>query len=392
MTDIVIVGAARTAIGSFGGTLASVPAPVLGSIAARAALERAGTGGDTVDEAFFGNVLQAGLGQNVARQVALGADLPVAAPVSTVNMVCGSGLMSVILAARAIRAGDAEVVLAGGTENMSAAPHLLDGARWGYRMGDGSLVDVMVRDGLWDAFNDYHMGITAENIAEKYGITREEQDVVALESQRRAADALSSGAFQDEIVPATVNRRKREVVFDTDEYPRLDASAEGLANLRPAFKPDGTVTAGNASGINDAAAALVVMHAERAQALGLLPLARIRGCAAAGVEPAVMGLGPVPATRKALAQAGLTIADLDLIEANEAFAAQYIAVGRELGFDPEKTNVNGGAIALGHPIGASGARILVTLLYALKARGKSLGLATLCVGGGQGVAVIVERL
>jgi len=392
MSNIVIVSAVRTPIGSFGGSLAPVSAPQLGTIVAQEAIKRAGISADVVEEAILGHVLQAGLGQNTARQVVIGAGLPEATPATAINVVCGSGLKSVAMAAQMIKAGDAETVLAGGMENMSASPYILDKARWGYRMGDGKIVDIMVNDGLSCAFNKYHMGITAENVAERYKISREEQDAIALRSQQRAVEAIKNGAFKKEIVPVTIKQRKGEVVFDTDEYPRADASAEGFAKLRPAFKPDGSVTAGNASGINDGAAALIVMSEEKARQLGLKPLARIRGYATGGVDPAYMGIGPVPSTRKALEKAGLKVADLDLIEANEAFAAQFAAVGKELGFDPEKTNVNGGAIALGHPIGASGARILVTLLHALEARNKTLGLATLCVGGGQGVSVIVERI
>lgn len=392
MNDIVIVSAVRTAIGSFGGSLAGVSAPELGAIVAKEAIVRAGITSDAVNDVVLGNVLQAGLGQNPARQAAIRAGIPEAVPATSINVVCGSGLKSVIMAAQSIAAGDADVVLAGGMENMSAAPYLLDKARWGYRMGNGTLTDSVVHDGLSCAFNQYHMGITAENVAQRYGISRQEQDEVALRSQQRAVAATESGAFAGEIVPVTVMQRKKEVVFDCDEYPRADASAEALAKLRPAFAKEGTVTAGNASGINDGAAALIVMSAQKAKLLGLTPLARIRGYATAGVDPSVMGIGPVPSTIKALEKARLGVKDLDLIEANEAFAAQFIAVGRELCFDMEKTNVNGGAIALGHPIGASGARILVSLLHALRARDKTFGLATLCVGGGQGVSVVVERL
>ncbi len=392
MGHAVIVSAVRTAIGSFNGSLASVAAPQLGAIAAKEAIARAGISADVIEEAVLGNVLQAGLGQNTARQVVLGAGLPDTTPATTINIVCGSGLKSVAFAAQMIAAGDVSTVLAGGMENMSAAPYILDKARWGYRMGDGKLMDIMVNDGLFCAFNKYHMGITAENVAERYKISRTEQDEIALRSQQRAIAAINAGAFKKEIVPVTIKGRKGDVIFDTDEYPRADATAESFAKLKPAFKPDGSVTAGNASGINDGAAALIIMSEEKAKALGLKPLARIRSYAAGGVDPAFMGMGPVPSTQKALKKAGLTVKDLDLIEANEAFAAQFGAVGKELGFDLEKTNVNGGAIALGHPIGASGARILVTLLHALEARNKTLGLATLCVGGGQGVSVIVERI
>ncbi|MBK5145687.1 acetyl-CoA C-acetyltransferase [Budviciaceae bacterium BWR-B9] len=392
MSDIVIVNASRTAIGSFGGALASVPAPELGTLVAKDVIKRAGIDASDIDEVILGNVLQSGLGQNPARQAALNAGIPERVPATTINVVCGSGLKSVIMAAQMIAAGDAQTVLAGGMENMSAAPYLLDKARWGYRMGNGTLVDTVVHDGLSCAFNQYHMGMTAENIAGRYQISRTEQDEVALRSQQRAVAAINSGAFSKEITPVTIRQKKSEILFDQDEYPRADASAEALAKLRPAFKPDGSVTAGNASGINDGAAALIVMSAEKAKALGLKPMARIRGYGSGGVDPAFMGMGPVPATLRALEKARLSISDIDLIEANEAFAAQFIAVGRELCFDAEKTNVNGGAIALGHPIGASGARILVTLLHALQAQDKTFGLATLCVGGGQGVSVIVERI
>ena len=392
MNDIVIVSAVRTAIGSFGGSLAKVSAPELGAVVAKEAIIRAGITADLINDVVFGNVLQAGLGQNPARQAAIRAGVPDRIPATSINVVCGSGLKSLILAAQSIRAGDSDVVLAGGMENMSSAPYLIDKARWGYRMGDGTLIDSVVHDGLSCAFNHYHMGITAENIAQRFGITRQEQDEVALRSQQRAAAAARSGAFAAEIVPVAVLQRKKEEVFDRDEYPRADSSAEILQALRPAFSSQGTVTAGNASGINDGAAAFVVMSAQKAQALGLKPLARIRGYATIGVDPSVMGIGPVTSTRKALSIAGMSVSDLDLIEANEAFAAQFIAVGRELKLDMDKTNVNGGAIALGHPIGASGARILVTLLYALLARDKTIGLATLCVGGGQGLSVVIERI
>ncbi len=392
MTDIVIVSAVRTAIGSFGGSLASVAAPQLGTLVAKEAIVRAGIDAGIIDEVVFGNVLQTGLGQNPARQVAINAGLTQATPATTINVVCGSGLKSVIFAAQMIGSGDVDIVLAGGMENMSAVPYLLDKARWGYRMGDGKIVDTVVHDGLSCAFNHYHMGITAENIAERYGIDRLQQDEVAALSQQRAASAIGRGAFQREILPVTIQHKKGEIIFAEDEYVRPDTSVTSLGRLRPAFKPDGTVTAGNASGVNDGAAALMVMSASRASQLGLKPMARIRGYATCGVDPAYMGMGPVPATRKALENAKLSMADIELIEANEAFAAQFIAVGRELGFDAEKTNVNGGAIALGHPIGASGARILVSLLHALESRDKSLGLATLCVGGGQGVTVVVERM
>ncbi|HWR41365.1 MAG TPA: acetyl-CoA C-acetyltransferase [Patescibacteria group bacterium] len=392
MQDIIIAAAVRTAIGNFNGALAPLTAVELGALVIREALQRAGVAADQVDEVIMGNVLQAGLGQNPARQAAIKAGVPVEVPSLTVNKVCGSGLRAVNMAAQSILAGDADIVVAGGMESMSNAPYVLDAkARWGYRMGHSQLTDVMIQDGLWCAFNDYHMGITAENVAAQCNISREDQDRLALESQKKAVQATASGAFQKEIVPVVIKGKKGDVTVDKDEYPKADASEAGLAGLRPAFKKDGTVTAGNASGLNDGGAALVVMSAAKAQELGVKPLARIRAYASGGVDPAVMGLGPVPATRKALQKAGLAVADLDLIEANEAFAAQFLAVGRELGFDAAKVNVNGGAIALGHPIGASGARILVTLLHALEARNAKTGLATLCIGGGQGVATIVER-
>lgn len=392
MNNVVIVSAVRTAIGNFNGTLAGVSAVELGATAIKAALERAGTEGSIVDEVIMGNVLQAGLGQNPARQSALKGGIPDSVCSYTVNKVCGSGLKSVALAAQAILAGDAETVVAGGMENMSLAPFLLDKARSGYRLGDGKLADVILRDGLMCATHGYHMGITAENVARKYGITREMQDELALASQQKAVAAIERGAFRQEIVPVTIKNRKGDITFDTDEYPKAGTTAEGLAKLRPAFDPEGSVTAGNASGINDGAAALVVMSEAKAKSLGLKPLARIRGYASGGVDPAFMGMGPVPATQNALKKTGLQLSDVDLIEANEAFAAQFLAVGKELGFNPEKVNVNGGAIALGHPIGASGARILVTLLHSLAAQDKTLGLATLCIGGGQGIAMVVERL
>ncbi|ACS85180.1 acetyl-CoA C-acetyltransferase [Musicola paradisiaca] len=392
MTSIVIVSAVRTAVGKFGGSLSALAAPKLGALVMEESLARAGVDADVVDEVVFGNVLQAGLGQNPARQAMLLAGLPDTTPASSLNIVCGSGLKSVIAAAQAIAAGDAETVLAGGMENMSAAPYLLDKARWGLRMGDQRITDSMVNDGLFCAINRYHMGMTAENVARRCGVSRQDQDEIALLSQRRAAEAQAQGAFQREILPVMLRSKNGDRQFDADEHLRPDATLEGLAKLKPAFDAVGSVTAGNASGINDGAAALLVMSETRARSLGVQPLARIRGYSTCGVDPAMMGIGPVPATRRALHAAGLTVADLDLIEANEAFAAQYIAVARELRLDMEKTNVNGGAIALGHPIGASGARILVTLLHALAARDKTLGLATLCVGGGQGVALVVERM
>ncbi|MCW8113212.1 acetyl-CoA C-acetyltransferase [Yersinia intermedia] len=393
MDNIVIVSAVRTAIGSFNGALAPVSAVDLGSIVLREAMARAGISGDNVDEVILGNVLQAGLGQNPARQALLKSGIPDTVSAYTVNKVCGSGLKSVALAAQAILAGDAQTIIAGGMENMSQAPYLMDSkARWGYRLGDGQLFDVILKDGLMCATHDYHMGITAENVAKEYGISREAQDALALASQQKAVAAISSGAFAQEIVPVTVKNRKGDITVNTDEFPKAGTTAEGLAKLRPAFSKDGTVTAGNASGINDGAAALVVMSESHARQLGLTPLARIRGYASGGVAPALMGMGPVPATLNVLKKTGLALSDIDLIEANEAFAAQFLAVGKTLGFDAEKVNVYGGAIALGHPIGASGARILVTLLHALQARNKTLGLATLCIGGGQGTAMIIERL
>jgi acetyl-CoA C-acetyltransferase len=392
MREVVIASAVRTPVGSFNGSLKSLSAPELGAIALNAALERAGVKGETVDEVILGNVLQAGLGQNPARQAAVKSGIPVEVPSYTINKVCGSGLKAVNIAAQSIRCGDADILLAGGMESMTNAPYVLENkARWGYRMGNSKVIDVMIQDGLWCAFNDYHMGITAENVAAKFGITREMQDQLALESQQKAVKAIESGAFKQEIIPITIKGKKSNTIFDKDEYPKAGTTMQTLAGLRPAFKKDGTVTAGNASGINDGAAAFVVMSADKAKELGIKPLARILSYASGGVDPSIMGIGPVSSTRKALAKAGLTIADIDLIEANEAFAAQFLAVGKELGFPKEKVNVNGGAIALGHPIGASGARILVTLLHAMQARGAKRGLATLCIGGGQGVTTIVER-
>ncbi|ENH3197739.1 acetyl-CoA C-acetyltransferase [Citrobacter braakii] len=393
MKNCVIVSAARTAIGSFNGALATTGAVELGSIVIRAALERAHLDPQRVDEVIMGNVLQSGLGQNPARQALLKSGLSDTVCGFTVNKVCGSGLKSVALAALAIKAGQAQAIVAGGMENMSLAPYLLDAkARWGYRLGDGQLSDVILRDGLICAEHGYHMGITAENVAKEYGISREMQDELALQSQRKAVAAIESGAFEAEIVPVSVSSRKKTIIVERDEFPKADSTAEGLAALRPAFDKAGTVTAGNASGINDGAAALVIMEESAALEAGLKPLARIKAWASGGVAPAMMGMGPVPATLKALQLSGLQLSDIDLIEANEAFAAQFLAVGKTLGFDPQKVNVNGGAIALGHPIGASGARILVTLLHALQARDQTLGLATLCIGGGQGIAMIVERM
>ena len=393
MKEVVIVSAVRTPVGSFNGGLASFSAADLGAMTIAEAVKRAQVQADQVDEVIFGNVLQAGLGQNVARQCAIKAGIPDVVPSFTVNKVCGSGLKTVNLAVQAIVADDAEIVVAGGTESMSQAPYLLDSkARWGYRMGNGKVVDAMIQDGLWCAFNDYHMGITAENVAAKFNVTREEQDLLAFESQTKAVKAIDGGCFKKEILPVVIKGKKGDVVFDTDEYPKRDAALDKLAGLKPAFKKDGSVTAGNASGINDGSAALVLMSAEKAKALGLKPLARILGYGSGGVDPSIMGMGPVPATRKALAKAGLKVADLDLIEANEAFAAQFLAVGKELGWAKDKVNVHGGAIAIGHPIGASGARILVTLIHALQQHDKKIGLATLCIGGGQGCATIIERL
>lgn len=393
MREVVIVSAVRTAIGKFDGALASLSAVDLGSIVVKEALRRANIDPQLVEEVILGNVLQAGLGQNPARQAAIKGGIPVEVPSFTVNKVCGSGLKSVEIATQVIMAGDADIVVAGGMESMSNAPYATSAkARWGLRMGDAKLIDIMVNDGLWCAFNDHHMGITAEKVAEQFNITRQEQDQTAYKSQVKAVAAIEKGAFKDEIVPIAIKNKKGEIVVDTDEFPRKDITLEGLAALKPAFKKDGTVTAGNASGINDGAAALVLMSAEKARELGIKPLAKIVAYASAGVDPSIMGIGPVPATRKALAKANLEIKDMDLIEANEAFAAQWCAVGKELGFDLAKVNVNGGAIALGHPIGASGARILVTLLHALQAGNLKRGLATLCIGGGQGTATIVEML
>jgi len=391
MRDVVIVSAVRTAIGSFMGTLSSTPSTELGALVIKEAVNRAGITGEQVDEVIMGNVLQAGLGQGPARQAALKAGLPIETTSIAVNKLCGSGLKAVHLGMQAIQTGDAEIVVAGGMENMSLAPHLLKGARDGLRMGDGKLSDSMLEDGLLCAVNSYHMGVTAENIAEQYSLTREEQDEFSAWSQQKAESAINEGRFADEIVPVVIPQRKGEpIVFDTDEFPRAGVTAEKLAKLKPAFKKDGTVTAGNASGINDGAAALVLMSREKAEELGIKPMAVIRGNGAAGVDPRIMGIGPIPATKKALEKAGLSMEDIDLVEANEAFAAQSLAVGRDLEIPREKLNVNGGAVALGHPIGASGARVLVTLLHEMKRRGSQYGLATLCIGGGQGVATIVE--
>jgi len=392
MREVVIVSAVRTPIGSFGGTLKDTSARTLGAIAVKAAIEKAGIDPASVDEVLMGSVLQGGLGQNIARQVALDAGLPIEVPAMTINKVCGSGLRVVGLAAQMIKAGDADIIVAGGTENMSMSPYVAPKARWGARMGDVKIIDMMVHDGLTDAFSGVHMGITAENICEQWGLTREELDAFAAGSQQKAEAAIASGAFKDEIVPVVIPQRKGDpIVFDTDEYPKAGVTAAGLAKLSPAFKKDGMVTAANASGINDAAAAVIVMSKEKADELGLKPLCTIKSYASAGVDPQIMGIGPVPSTKKALAKAGLTIEDMDLIEANEAFAAQSLAVGKDLGIDPAKLNINGGAIALGHPIGASGTRILVSLIHAMQKQDAKYGLATLCIGGGQGTALIVEK-
>ncbi|CAB5172630.1 acetyl-CoA acetyltransferase [Burkholderia cenocepacia] len=392
MTDVVIVSAARTAVGKFGGSLAKIAAPELGATVIRAVLERAGVKPEQVSEVIMGQVLTAGSGQNPARQSLIKAGLPNAVPGMTINKVCGSGLKAVMLAANAIVAGDAEIVIAGGQENMSASPHVLPGSRDGFRMGDAKLVDTMIVDGLWDVYNQYHMGITAENVAKEYGITREEQDVFAALSQNKAEAAQKAGRFNDEIVPVSIPQRKGEPVqFATDEFVRHGVTAESLAGLKPAFAKDGSVTAANASGLNDGAAAVLVMSAQKAAALGLTPLARIKAYANAGVDPSVMGMGPVPASRRALERAGWTPGDLDLMEINEAFAAQALAVHKQMGWDTSKVNVNGGAIAIGHPIGASGCRILVTLLHEMVKRDAKRGLASLCIGGGMGVALAVER-
>ncbi|MFJ7972713.1 acetyl-CoA C-acetyltransferase [Psychrobacillus sp. NPDC096389] len=390
--EVVIVSAVRTAIGSFQGSLKDVPATKLGAIVIKEALHRAGVKGEQVDEVIMGNVLQAGLGQNPARQASMQAGLPQEVSAMTINKVCGSGLKSVHLAAQAIVAGDAEIIVAGGFENMSQSPYLLKNARDGYRIGDQKVVDSMILDGLWCAFNDYHMGLTAENLCDRYGITREEQDEFAARSQASAVAAIETNRFAHEIVAVEIPQRKGEpIIFNRDEFPRASSTEEKLASLRPAFKKDGSVTAGNASGINDGAAAVVVMSKRKAEELGIKPLATIVANASAGVDPSIMGIGPVKAVNKALEKANKSLADIDLVEANEAFAAQSLAVDRELGFDAEKLNVNGGAIALGHPIGASGVRILVALLHEMEKRDAKTGLATLCIGGGQGVATIVQR-
>jgi acetyl-CoA C-acetyltransferase len=391
-TDIVIVAAARTAVGKFGGTLAKTPASELGATVIRALLERAKLTGEQVGEVILGQVLQAGTGQNPARQAVIRSGLPNTVPAMTINKVCGSGLKAVMLAAQAIRDGDSDIVIAGGQESMSLSPHVLPNSRDGQRMGDWKLVDTMINDGLWDAYNQYHMGITAENVAKKYGITREQQDALALGSQQKAAAAQDAGRFKDEIVSVSIAQKKGDpLLFDTDEFLNRKSTAEALAGLRPAFDKAGSVTAGNASGLNDGAAGVVVMTAAQANRLGLTPLARIASYASAGLDPAFMGMGPVPAARKALERAGWKAADLDLLEINEAFAAQACAVHNEMGWDMSKVNVNGGAIAIGHPIGASGCRILVTLLHEMQRRDAKKGIASLCIGGGMGVALTVER-
>ncbi|MCA0170967.1 acetyl-CoA C-acetyltransferase [Bacillus sp. RAR_GA_16] len=390
--EVVIVSAIRTPVGSFNGSLKSLSAPELGGMVIKAAVEKAGLGVDQIEEVIMGNVLQAGLGQNPARQAAMKAGIPVSTPAMTINKVCGSGLKTIHLGAQSIMLGDQDIVVAGGMENMSQAPYLLQGARDGLRMGDQKMIDSMIQDGLWCAFNDYHMGVTAENLCEHYKLTREEMDEFAAWSQQKAQAAIEKGLFKDEIFPVSIPQRKGDpVIFDTDEYVKPGTTVEKLSKLRPAFKKDGGVTAGNASGINDGAAAVVLMSKEKADELGVDYLATIRSNASGGVDPSVMGLGPVPATKKALERAGLSMNQMNLVEANEAFAAQSLAVGRDLGFNKDILNVNGGAIALGHPIGASGTRILVTLLHEMKRRNERYGLATLCIGGGQGVATIVER-
>ncbi|MBR0422221.1 MAG: acetyl-CoA C-acetyltransferase [Clostridia bacterium] len=391
MRNVVLAGACRAPIGTMGGALSSLSAVELGSLIISEALKRANVPAGEVDMVYMGCVIQAALGQNVARQCAVKAGVPVEAPALTVNVVCGSGLAAVNMGAALIASGDADIVVAGGTESMSNAPFALPKARFGYRMNNGTLVDTMVNDALWDAFNNYHMGITAENVAERWGISRQELDEFSACSQQKCARAMETGRFKEEIVPVIVKQKKQTVVVDTDEGPRPTTTVEILSKLKPAFKPDGVVTAGNASGINDGAAAVVLLSEEKAKALGVKPMARFVAGALAGVDPAIMGVGPVAASKKAMAKAGLTVEDFDLVEANEAFAAQSVAVARELKFDPEKLNVNGGAIALGHPVGASGCRILVTLLHEMQKRDAKRGLATLCIGGGMGCATIVER-
>ncbi len=393
MKEAVIVSAVRTPMGSFGGSLKSVPTRTLGAIAIKEAIKRAGIKPEMVEEVIMGAVLQGALGQNVARQMTLDAGLPKEVPAMTINKVCGSGLRAIELAAQIIKAGDADIVVAGGAENMSAAAYAIPSARWGARMNDNKIVDMMTNDGLTDAFNNYHMGITAENVAEQWGITREQLDEFAVISQNRAEAAIKEGKFKDEIVPVEIPQRKGDpIIFDTDEYPKFGTTMDKVAKLKPAFKKDGIVTAANASGINDAGAAVVVMSKEKAEELGIKPMCTIKSYASAGVDPSIMGVGPVPSSKRALEKAGLTIEDIDLVEANEAFASQSLAVRKDLGLDPEKTNVNGGAIALGHPIGASGCRILITLLYEMLRRPETkYGLATLCIGGGMGTTLIIEK-
>ena len=391
MEDVVIVAAGRTAVGKFGGTLAKIPAAELGAHVIRHLLAKTGIDPAAVSEVIMGQVLTAGAGQNPARQAVIKGGLPDMVPAQTINMVCGSGLKATHLAAQAIKCGDAQIVIAGGQENMSASPHVLNGSRDGFRMGDAKLVDTMIVDGLWDVYNQYHMGVTAENVARKYEVSRAEQDEFALQSQLKAEAAQKEGKFKDEIIPLEIPSKKGAIVFDTDEYPKHGSTLEALSGLRPAFNKEGTVTAGNASGINDGAAAVIMMSASKAKELGLAPLARIKAYSSAGLDPAIMGMGPVSATRLCLQKAGWTHEDVDLMEINEAFAAQAIAVNKEMGWDTSKINVNGGAIALGHPIGASGCRVLVTLLHEMVRRDAKRGLASLCIGGGMGVALAVER-
>jgi acetyl-CoA C-acetyltransferase len=391
MEDVVIVAAGRTAIGKFGGTLAKIPATELGAQVIKQLLAKTGIDPASVSEVIMGQVLTAGAGQNPARQAVIKSGLPDSVPASTLNVVCGSGLRAVHLGAQAIKCGDASIVIAGGQENMSASPHVLNGSRDGFRMGDAKLTDTMIVDGLWDAYNQYHMGVTAENVARKFEISRAEQDEFALQSQLKAEAAMKAGKFKDEIIPVEIASKKGTTVFDTDEYPKHGATLEGLASLRPAFNKEGSVTAGNASGLNDGAAAVIMMSASKAQELGLTPLARIKAYSLSGLDPTIMGMGPVPAARACLEKAGWKHEDVDLMEINEAFAAQAVAVNKQMGWDTSKINVNGGAIALGHPIGASGARVLVTLLHEMIRRDAKKGLASLCIGGGMGVALAVER-
>jgi acetyl-CoA C-acetyltransferase len=391
MEDVVIVAAGRTAIGKFGGTLSKIPATELGAQVIKQLMAKTGIDPAAVSEVIMGQVLTAGVGQNPARQAVIKSGLPDSIPASTLNVVCGSGLRAVHLAAQAIKCGDAEIVIAGGQENMSASPHVLNGSRDGFRMGDVKMTDTMIVDGLWDVYNQYHMGVTAENVARKFEISRAEQDEFALQSQLKAEAAMKAGKFKDEIIPIEIASRKGTTVFDTDEYPKHGATLEGLASLRPAFNKEGSVTAGNASGLNDGAAAVILMSASKAQQLGLTPIARIKAYSLAGLDPTIMGMGPVPAARMCLEKAGWTHEDVDLMEINEAFAAQAVAVNKQMGWDTSKINVNGGAIALGHPIGASGARVLVTLLHEMVRRDAKRGLASLCIGGGMGVALAVER-